>query len=63
MKKLLAERVIAHYAGARERYIELMADPGRVEEILADRRGTDPPDRRGDDGRGPGEDGPALMPC
>ena len=34
MKKLLAERVIAHYAGARERYTELMADPGRVEEIL-----------------------------
>ena len=35
MKKLLAERVIAHYAGARERYIELMTDPARVEEILA----------------------------
>jgi tryptophanyl-tRNA synthetase len=35
MKKLLAERVIAHYAGPRERYIELMADPARVDEILA----------------------------
>jgi tryptophanyl-tRNA synthetase len=35
MKKLLAERVIARYAEARERYIELMADPTRLEEILA----------------------------
>jgi tryptophanyl-tRNA synthetase len=35
MKKLLAERVIGHYAGARERYIELMADPALVQEILA----------------------------
>ena len=29
MKKLLADRIIAHYAGARERYLELMADPAR----------------------------------
>jgi tryptophanyl-tRNA synthetase len=34
MKKLLAERIVAHYAEARERYIELMADPARVAEIL-----------------------------
>ena len=27
-KKLLAERIIRHYAEARERYRELMADPG-----------------------------------
>ncbi len=35
MKKLLAERIIRHYAPARERYAELMADPARVDEILA----------------------------
>jgi tryptophanyl-tRNA synthetase len=33
-KKLLAERVLAHYAGARDRYAELMADPARVDRIL-----------------------------
>ncbi len=35
-KKLLADRIIAHYAEPRERYAELMADPDRVDEILAD---------------------------
>jgi tryptophanyl-tRNA synthetase len=35
MKRLLAERIIKHYAPARERYAELMADPGRIDEILA----------------------------
>ena len=35
-KKLLAERIIAHYAEARERYDELMADPARIDRILAD---------------------------
>jgi tryptophanyl-tRNA synthetase len=35
MKKVLADRIIAHYAGARERYRELMAEPRRVDEILA----------------------------
>ena len=35
MKKLLAERMIARYAEARERYIDLMADPARLQEILA----------------------------
>jgi tryptophanyl-tRNA synthetase len=35
MKKLLAERVIARYAGARERYTELMTDPDRLVDILA----------------------------
>jgi tryptophanyl-tRNA synthetase len=34
-KKLLAERITAFYAEPRERYLELMADPARVEEILA----------------------------
>ena len=33
-KKLLAERVLRHYAGARERYAELMADPTRVDRVL-----------------------------
>ena len=28
-KRLLADRIIAHYAPARERYAELMAAPGR----------------------------------
>jgi tryptophanyl-tRNA synthetase len=35
-KKLLAERILAHYADARERYRELMADPARIDTILAD---------------------------
>jgi tryptophanyl-tRNA synthetase len=35
-KGLLAERIIARYAGARECYRELMARPDRVDEILAD---------------------------
>jgi tryptophanyl-tRNA synthetase len=33
-KKLLAERVIAHYAGARERYEDLMAHPDRIDGVL-----------------------------
>jgi tryptophanyl-tRNA synthetase len=35
MKRLLAGRIVAHYAEARERYATLMADPGRLDEILA----------------------------
>jgi tryptophanyl-tRNA synthetase len=34
-KKLLAERIVARYAEARERYAELVARPGRVDEIRA----------------------------
>jgi tryptophanyl-tRNA synthetase len=34
-KKLLAERITRTYADARERFAELMADPTRVDEILA----------------------------
>jgi tryptophanyl-tRNA synthetase len=33
-KKLLAERILAHYAAARERYAELMGDPVRIDRIL-----------------------------
>ena len=33
-KKLLAERIIAHYAPARETYRELMADPAKLRGIL-----------------------------
>ena len=33
-KKLLAERIIARYAEPRERYLELIADPTRVERVL-----------------------------
>jgi tryptophanyl-tRNA synthetase len=33
-KKLLVERVLAHYAEPRERYAELMADPTRIDRIL-----------------------------
>ncbi len=33
-KKLLAARITAHYAGARERYAELMANPAEVDGIL-----------------------------
>jgi tryptophanyl-tRNA synthetase len=35
-KKLLVDRVLGHYAEARERYRELMADAPRIERILAD---------------------------
>ncbi|HET9682199.1 MAG TPA: hypothetical protein VFP19_09190, partial [Candidatus Limnocylindrales bacterium] len=34
-KRLLADRIVAHYEPARERYLELMAHPGEVDEILA----------------------------
>jgi tryptophanyl-tRNA synthetase len=34
-KRLLADRIVAHYAPARERYLELMAKPATVDEILA----------------------------
>jgi tryptophanyl-tRNA synthetase len=33
-KKLLAERIIAHYAQARDTYMELMADQVRLRQIL-----------------------------
>ncbi len=33
-KKLLADRIVAHYASARERYHELMAHPGEVDGVL-----------------------------
>ncbi|MEK6721839.1 MAG: tryptophan--tRNA ligase [Chloroflexota bacterium] len=35
MKRLLADRIVAHYAPARERYDDLMAHPGRIDDILA----------------------------
>ncbi|HYM82782.1 MAG TPA: tryptophan--tRNA ligase [Candidatus Dormibacteraeota bacterium] len=35
-KRLLAERIVAHYTEPRARYRELMADPGRLRRILAD---------------------------
>ncbi len=34
-KRLLADRIIAHYAPARERYLELMAAPAQLDEVLA----------------------------
>lgn len=34
MKRLLADRIIGHYAEARERYADLMAHPERVDGIL-----------------------------
>ena len=34
-KRVLADRIVRRYAGPRERYRELMAEPGRVDEILA----------------------------
>ena len=34
-KRLLAERIIAHYAPARERYLELISKPALVDEVLA----------------------------
>src|SRR6187549_2169195 len=35
MKKLLSDRIIEHYAEAREKYADLMDHPERVQEILA----------------------------
>ncbi len=35
MKRVLADRIVAHYAPARERYLELMAKPAKIDEILA----------------------------
>ena len=35
-KKLLADRIIAHYAPARERYLELLAHPAEVDGVLED---------------------------
>ena len=35
MKRVLADRIIERYAAARERYAELMAEPGRVDALLA----------------------------
>jgi tryptophanyl-tRNA synthetase len=35
MKKLLAGRIVAHYAEARERYADLMDHPEQVDDILA----------------------------
>jgi tryptophanyl-tRNA synthetase len=34
MKRLLAERIVRHYAPARERYAELMAHPAEIDGIL-----------------------------
>jgi tryptophanyl-tRNA synthetase len=34
MKKVLADRIVNHYAPARERYLELQTNPGRIDEIL-----------------------------
>jgi tryptophanyl-tRNA synthetase len=33
-KRLLADRIVAHYASARERYLELMARPDQVDGVL-----------------------------
>jgi tryptophanyl-tRNA synthetase len=35
-KQLLADRIIRHYAPARQRYQELMGDPTRIDRVLAD---------------------------
>jgi tryptophanyl-tRNA synthetase len=34
MKKVLSERIVRHYAPARERYAELMAHPAEIDGIL-----------------------------
>jgi tryptophanyl-tRNA synthetase len=35
MKRVLADRIVRHYAPARERYLELQSRPETVDEILA----------------------------
>ena len=59
-KKLLVERILRHYAPARERYAELMASPAARRRRPRGRRRAAAPDRGRDDGRGPREDGTAL---
>src|SRR5262245_6105540 len=39
MTRLIADRIVRHYAPARERYLELLANPERLDEIL--RAGAD----------------------
>ena len=34
MKRLIADRIVRHYAPARERYLELMANPAEIDGIL-----------------------------
>ena len=59
-KRLLADRIIAHYAPARERYLELLAHPDRDRRDPRGGRRPPPAEGRGDDGRGPPADGAAL---
>ena len=59
-KRLLAERIIAHYAPARERYLDLMARPAELDAILQDGADRLAPEGGRDDGRGPPPDGAAL---
>ena len=63
MKKVLAERIIARYAGGARALPRADGRPRPGRRHPGRRRRPHPPDRRGDDGRSPGEDGPALMPC
>ena len=35
MKRVLSERIVRHYAPARERYLELQSNAGRIDEILS----------------------------
>jgi tryptophanyl-tRNA synthetase len=35
MKRVLGDRIVRHYAPARERYLELQSKPGLIDEILA----------------------------
>ena len=59
-KKLLADRIVAHYAPARERYLELLANPAEVDGILEAGADRLRPMADGHDGRGPREDGSSL---
>ena len=63
MKKVLADRIIARYADGARALPRADGRPGPGGRHPGRRCRSHPPDRRGDDGRSPGEDGPALMPC
>ena len=59
-KKLLAERITRHYAGAARALRGAHGQPGRGGRDPGGGRGPPQAHGRGDDGRGQGEDGPAL---
>ena len=59
-KRLLADRIIAHYAPARERYLELMSPTGRARRVLEEGADRLRPKAEATMDDGPSPDGAAL---